>query len=176
MFIGLRPLEPYDEAAVLRILEARPQYLGLTAGPTTAPVDVQNQFYAVPDGATEGQKRLLVIESDRVVAGVLDAIMDYPELGVASIGMFAIDPGSPLRRHGVPVATLVVERAVAEGITTVHAGCPNGWLPGERLLWRLGFAPVEGEDEPDNPVLRPHAGGTGIRRWVGELAPARTAL
>jgi len=173
MFIGMRPLEPNDEAAVLRILEARPQYLALAAGPTAAPVDVQNQFYSLPDGATEGQKRLFVIESDRVVAGVLDAIMDYPELGAASIGMFTIDPASPLRGHGVPVATLVVERAVAEGITTVHAGCPSGWLPGERLLWSLGFTPVDGE-ELDNPVLRPHAGGTGIRHWVGELTQGPT--
>ena len=170
MLIGVRPLEPRDEAAVLRILEARPQYLSLAAGPTTAPVDVQNQFYSLPDGATEGQKRLLVIESDREVVGVLDAIMDYPELGSASIGMFAIDPTSALRGHGVPVATLVVERAVAEGITTVYAGCPSGWLPGERLLWSLGFTPVDGEDAQRDPVLRPHSGGTGIRRWVGDLA------
>ncbi|MBK4347539.1 GNAT family N-acetyltransferase [Lacisediminihabitans changchengi] len=169
MFIGLRPLEPRDDAAVLRILEARPQYLTLTAGAATPAADVRNRFYSVPDGATEGQKRLFVIESDHEVAGVLDAVLDYPELGAASIGMFAIDPTSSLRGHGVPVAALVVERAVAEGITTVHAGCPSGWLPGERLLWTLGFAPVEGEGEPSNPVLRPHAGGTGIRRWVGEL-------
>jgi hypothetical protein len=170
MFVGLRPLEPRDEAAVLRILEARPQYLALAAGAATPATDVHNQFYSLPDGATEGQKRLFVIEADSEVAGVLDAVMDYPELGAASIGMFAIDPSSPLRGQGVPVAALAVERAVAEGITTVHAGCPSGWLPGERLLWTLGFAPVDGEGEPRNPVLRPHAGGAGIRRWVGELA------
>lgn len=171
MFIGIRPLEPGDEDAVLRIFESRADYFEAATGYLPGPADMQSLFHAVPAGATDAQKRLLAIESDRRLAGVVDAIADFPEAGTASVGLFLLDRASPLHGFGLPVASLVGERAIAEGISTVHVGCPLGWVAGESLLDALGFRPVGSEPVAENRVIRPNEPTRTIRRWVGRLTP-----
>jgi hypothetical protein len=157
MFIGFRPLEPADEADVLRIFTARSDYFGAAAGRVPGSAELRGMFSSLPDGASDGQKRLLAILADATVVGVIDAVLDYPELGTVSLDLFLTDPGSAVHGFGMPIAALAGERALAEGIDTVYAECPAGWTHGEAFLSSLGFRP----SGPDAP----------IPRWVAHLAP-----
>jgi hypothetical protein len=174
MFIGFRPLEPKDERAVLDIFRVHAEYFDAATGAPSGPGDVQSLFYALPEGAAGAQKRLLAITSDGKLAGVIDAILHYPQTGTASVGVFMIDPRSALHSFGMPVAALASERAQAEGITTVHVGCPIGWKPGEALLTSLGFVPVDDAATTMNRSVPPAEGRRALRRWVGLLTPPQT--
>jgi hypothetical protein len=157
MFIGFRPLEPGDEADVLRIFAARADYFEAATGRVPTAAELQALFTALPAGASDGQRRLLAITADDGVVGVIDAVLDHPELGTVSLNLFLTDPTSSLRGFGMPLAALAGERALAEGIGTVYADCPAGWTHGEAFLGSLGFRPADS--------ARP------VRRWMVHLAP-----
>jgi hypothetical protein len=173
MFVTFRPLEAGDERAVLSLFERRSDYFEAATGSPPGPADVQSLFYALPDGASDGQKRVMAIVSDAAVVGVIDAIVDFPEPGTVSVGLFMVDPASGMRGFGMPIATLACERALAEGITTVRVGCPTGWARGEALLGSLGFQREVAGPVPANRVI--HPGETEIARWVARLRPPPAA-
>lgn len=170
MFIGFRMLERDDVDELLRVMESRAEYFGAAFGAFPKAVDIDAMFTALPDGVSPGQKRLLAITSDDAVVGVIDAVLDYPELGTVSVGTFLLDPDSPLRGMGMPVAALASERAVAEGMSTVTVGCPVGWRKGEELLSALGLAPVTAPDAIVNRVVHPSLAARAQQRWQGPLS------
>jgi hypothetical protein len=154
MFIGFRPVQPDDSAEILRLLDSRADYF---AARGTRPHLAQALLSALPEGTTPGQKRLIAIESDDVMVGLVDAVVDYPDLGVVSVALFLLDPESNLHGFGVPVASLLVEHGIAEGMFAALVECPVGWAPGETVLRAMGYRPGEST--------------LGVRSWVGELAP-----
>ncbi len=154
MFIGFRPVQPGDDAEILRLLDTRADYF---AARGTRPHLAHALLTAIPEGTTAGQKRLLAIESDGVMVGLVDAVVDYPDLGVVSLALFLLEPGSDLHGFGVPVASLLVEHGIAEGMFAARVECPVGWAPGENLLRAMGYRPGEST--------------LGVRTWSGDLTP-----
>ena len=153
MHINFRPLAAGDDPAILRILDSRADYFA-TRG--TRPEHAHALLSRLPQGATPAQKRLLAIESDGAVVGIVDAVIDYPTVGAAFVALFALDPAGALHGMAVPVVSLLGERALAEGVTTVYTECPVGWPPGETLLGQLGY--------------RPGQSAQGMRTWAGQIA------
>ncbi len=153
MHINFRPIAAGDDPAVRRILDSRADYFA-TRG--SRPDVAHAVLSRLPQGASPGQKRLLAIESDGAVFGIVDAIVDYPTIGAVFVALFALDTAGPLHGMAVPVVSLLSERALAEGVTTVYAECPVGWSPGETLLGQLGYQPGQNN--------------RGVRMWMGEIS------
>ncbi|MCU1421253.1 MAG: hypothetical protein JWN36_904 [Microbacteriaceae bacterium] len=170
MYLTLRSLAPEDDPEAIGILQQRGDYFRALIGRMPQAEHLALLRAALPEGATPGQKRLVGIESDGRIAGVLDVVMDYPHLGSASVGLFVLDPTTSLRHMAVPVAAMLIERALGEGIDLVFAACPDGWLPGERLLTSLGFRLVRASAMPRNPVLQPDPTSRN-RVWALEVSP-----
>lgn len=167
--LGLRDFEPRDEDAVLSIFEARRDYFEADTGYLPGQGDVQSLFYVLPQGATPAQKRIMVIEANGAVAGLVDIVVDYPVSGTASVGLFILEPGASADGQGKSVAALLLDRAAAEGIETIHAGCPVGWARGEAFLERLGFEPSARGSAEMNRVIHANESRTESRRWVKHL-------
>ncbi|MFI9391494.1 GNAT family N-acetyltransferase [Streptomyces bauhiniae] len=132
----LREPGPADEAALLRLFEECEDWFTAATGLPSAPGDVQSLYYALPGGADPGDKVLLLVERNGEVAGLVDAVRDWPEAGAVAVGLFLLAPWARGRGLGRAVA----ESLLARGASRVTATVPAGWQPGERFLERLGFA------------------------------------
>ncbi len=170
MYLTLRALGTDDDPEAIGILQQRGDYFRALTGRMPQAEHLALLRAALPEGAHPDQKRLLGIEADGRIAGVLDVVLDYPHLGSASVGLFVLDPTSSLRHMAVPVASMLIERALAQGIDLVFAASPDGWLPGERLLTSLGFRLVRAAAMPRNPVLQPDSASRN-RVWALEVSP-----
>ncbi|MGW2636139.1 GNAT family N-acetyltransferase [Streptomyces sp. NPDC001348] len=135
--VVVREPVPADEGPLLDLFEACEDWFVAATGLPSAPGDVQSLFYALPEGARPEDKVLLVVERDGVVTGLVDAVLDHPEPGVVSVGMFLLAPWARGRGLGRAVAGSLLERA--EGVTRVRATVAPGWRAGEGFLRRLGF-------------------------------------
>ncbi|MFJ8729579.1 GNAT family N-acetyltransferase [Streptomyces bauhiniae] len=131
----LREPGPADEAALLRLFEECEDWFTAATGLPSAPGDVQSLYYALPRGADPGDKVLLLVERNGEVAGLVDAVRDWPEAGAVAVGLFLLAPWARGRGLGRAVA----ESLLARGASRVTATVPAGWQPGERFLERLGF-------------------------------------
>ncbi|MFF7963939.1 GNAT family N-acetyltransferase [Streptomyces sp. NPDC007903] len=132
----LREPGPADEAALLRLFEECEDWFTAATGRPSAPGDVQSLYYALPEGADPGDKVLLLVERNGEVAGLVDAVRDWPEAGAVAVGLFLLAPWARGRGLGRAVAETLLER----GASRVTATVPAGWKAGERFLERLGFA------------------------------------
>ncbi|MFF7383765.1 GNAT family N-acetyltransferase [Streptomyces griseoluteus] len=141
----LREPGPADEAALLRLFEECEDWFTAATGLPSAPGDVQSLYYALPEGADPGAKVLLLVERDGEVAGLVDAVREWPAPGAVAVGLFLLAPWARGRGLGRAVAQALLER----GASRVTATVPAGWRAGERFLERLGFAL-----EPPRGVLR----------------------
>lgn len=131
----LREPGPADEAALLRLFEECEDWFTAATGLPSAPGDVQSLYYALPEGADPGDKVLLLVERDGEVAGLVDAVRDWPEAGAVAVGLFLLAPWARGRGLGRAVARTLLER----GAWRVTATVPAGWKAGERFLEGLGF-------------------------------------
>lgn len=170
VYLTLRTLEADDDPEAIGILHQRGDYFRALIGRMPQAEHLALLRSALPEGAHPDQKRLVGIEADGRIAGVLDVVLDYPHLGSASVGLFVLDPTSSLRHMAIPVASMLIERALGEGIDLVFAAAPDGWLPGERLLTSLGFRLVRSSAMPRNPVLQPDLSSKN-RVWALEVSP-----
>ncbi len=148
----LREPGPADEAALLRLFEECEDWFTAATGLLSAPGDVQSPCYALPEGADPGDKVLLLVERNGEVAGLVDAVRDWPEAGAVAVGLFLLAPWARGRGLGRAVAEKLLER----GVSRVTATVPAGWRAGERFLERLGFA------------LEAPQGALRRAEWLGE--------
>ncbi|QBJ90067.1 GNAT family N-acetyltransferase [Streptomyces seoulensis] len=132
----LREPGPADEAALLKMFEECEDWFTARTGLPSAPGDVQSLYYALPEGADPGDKVLLLVERGGEVAGLVDAVRDWPEPGAVAVGLFLLAPWARGRGLGRAVA----ESLLARGAARVTATVPAGWRAGERFLGGLGFA------------------------------------
>ncbi|MFD8674400.1 GNAT family N-acetyltransferase [Streptomyces seoulensis] len=132
----LREPGPADEAALLKMFEECEDWFTAATGLPSAPGDVQSLYYALPEGADPGDKVLLLVERGGEVAGLVDAVRDWPEPGAVAVGLFLLAPWARGRGLGRAVA----ESLLARGAARVTATVPAGWRAGERFLEGLGFA------------------------------------
>ncbi|WP_189930051.1 hypothetical protein [Streptomyces sulfonofaciens] len=89
----LREAEPGDEAALTALFEDCEDWFLAATGLPSAPGDVQGLFYALPRGADQDGKRVLVAESGGTVVGVVDVVLRHPASDAAAVGLFLLAPG-----------------------------------------------------------------------------------
>ncbi|MGA5320720.1 GNAT family N-acetyltransferase [Streptomyces seoulensis] len=131
----LREPVPADEAALLKMFEECEDWFTAATGLPSAPGDVQSLYYALPEGADPGGKVLLLVERGGEVAGLVDAVRDWPEPGAVAVGVFLLAPWARGRGLGRAVAESLLARCASRVTATV----PAGWTAGERFLEGLGF-------------------------------------
>jgi hypothetical protein len=83
-----RPADGPDEAALQALFAACEDYFLAATGLPSGPGDVQSMFYALPEGADPDDKRLLVVEADGEVVGLVDVVLRHPAQDTASVGLF----------------------------------------------------------------------------------------
>ncbi|MFJ5273385.1 GNAT family N-acetyltransferase [Streptomyces sp. NPDC088358] len=135
----VRDLEPVDEKAVLALFDAAEDWFTATTGQPAAPGDIQSLYYALPEGAAFEDKALLVIEADRHVVGLIDAVLHHPTVSTCSLGMFLVHPAHRRCGLGRQVASALFGELAARGHTEVVASVAEGWQPGRAFLAALGF-------------------------------------
>lgn len=153
----VRELGAADEGPLLTLFEECEDWFVAATGLPSGPGDVQSLFYALPEGADPGDKVLLVLERDGVVAGVVDAVRNHPEPGAVAVGLFLLAPWARGRGLGRALAASLLARA--DGASVVTATVPPGWHSGELFLRRLGFtldthAPARSGDADRRPGPR----------------------
>ncbi|MFD1719945.1 GNAT family N-acetyltransferase [Amnibacterium endophyticum] len=167
--VRLRDADRRDEAAVVRMLAAAERWAHASTGAPAGPGDFQSLAYALPEGATADQKRLLVVCDGDEVVGVVDAVVDWPEPGTVAIGVFLVDP--VLHRRGIGSAALEVGCRAARraGARRIRASCPAGWAEGEGFLRRSGFRRLDPAPVVMNRVVHPHEDERRIDPWLLEI-------
>lgn len=140
---GPRPLvvreaEPADEPAVLALFEACDDWFTAATGLPSGPGDLQSLYYALPEGADPGGKRVLVAEAGGAVVGLVDVVLHHPRPDTAAVGLFLVAPEARRAGLGTRLARLLLERAAGRGITRVTATVPAGQPAGEGFVTALG--------------------------------------
>lgn len=160
----VRDLAPGDEEALLTLFEECEDWFVAATGLPSGPGDVQSLCYALPEGADAGDKVLLVLERDGVVAGVVDAVRDHPEPGAVAVGVFLLAPWARGRGLGRALAASLLSRV--PDTTLVTATVPPGWPPGEHFLRALGFTLDSDVPTASAADRRPGPREGGVRRAV----------
>ncbi|HEX8864875.1 MAG TPA: GNAT family N-acetyltransferase [Lentzea sp.] len=136
MRLTLRDFTPADEPEVLRLFADCDDWFQAATGHPSGPGDVQSLFYALPEGAADEQKHLLVAEAQGMI-GFVDLVVDHPAPNHASIGFFLVP--KDLRRWGIgrEMARSITERYAH--ITHFHVRLDD-FQPGKEFLKAMGFA------------------------------------
>lgn len=100
---------------------------------------MQSLYYALPAGADFEQKKLLVVLDGDDVIGVIDALLDYPEPKVCSVGLFLIAPSCRGRGVGRSLAAFFLDELRRAGHHRVRTTIHPEWQPGVAFLTQLGF-------------------------------------
>jgi ribosomal protein S18 acetylase RimI-like enzyme len=134
-------IAPADLAALQALCERSADYFERITGLPPGPSEAHSLYIARPERATPGQKFLLGIATfDEQLIGVLDAISDYPEPGVCTLGLLLFEPDARGRGFGRAVMRGF---AAWSGAQTIELGAAES-DPGTQAFWRkLGFASVE---------------------------------
>lgn len=143
-------LEPDDEPAVLALFAECADWFEAVTRLPSGPGDVQSLFYALPDGATFDDKRLLLLlDGDRVI-GLVDAVLRYPDVRSVALGLFLVAPSHRRRGVGTAVARELLDQAKALGFERVTAPAAAALEPGAAFARSLGF---EVSTEPVRPRI-----------------------
>jgi len=134
-------IAPADLVALQGLCERSADYFERITGLPPGPSEAHSLYIARPESAAPEQKFLLGIAAiDERLIGVLDAIRDYPEPGVCTLGLLLFEPDA--RRCGLGRAVM---RGFAawSGAQTFELGAAESDA-GAQAFWRkLGFAPLE---------------------------------
>lgn len=87
-----RLLGPPDLASLQSLFDRCLDYFEIATGSGAHPDEAQRAFVAGPPSKEVSDKRIVGVFQDDVLVGVLDALKDWPEDGVWTMGMLLIDP------------------------------------------------------------------------------------
>ena len=142
-FFGSRLLAPPDIGSLQSLFERAADYFELVTGRGPGPDEAERAFVAGPPTKSVNDKRTLgVFEGDRLV-GVLDAIVDWPDEGVWSVGIFLLDP--EVRGTGLGSAVLAAFEcwAADRGARTFRTAVPGDHAAGRAYLRKAGYVTEE---------------------------------
>ncbi|GLW28142.1 GNAT family N-acetyltransferase [Actinoplanes regularis] len=138
--VCVRDFEPDDEPVLQEVFAASGGYFEALNGDGALPGDLQSLFYAAPEGVSPDTKRILVVERDTKVIGVLDAVPGHPADDAVAVGVFLLDPAHRRQGIGSSVLHALFDVAREQGFRRVAAATPAGWAPGAAFLAAAGFA------------------------------------
>lgn len=138
-------LDPSTDASVLQgVLESCRDYFELVTGLPADKDEATRMFQALPEGKGCEDKFLLGIFShDAAPIGVIDAIRDYPELGVWTLGLLVLRPDQRSMGLGEEVYREFERWAAGSGAKVIRIGVAANNGNALRFWSRLGFEPKE---------------------------------
>ena len=135
-----RLLNPPDIPALQSLFEKAADYFELATGLTPAADEARRAFVAGPATKAVDDKRVIgAFDSQDVLVGVLDALVDFPGDGEWTMGMLLLEPAH--RGSGLGGAFLdEYERWAAEcGARRFHTALVAHHEPGARFLEARGY-------------------------------------
>jgi GNAT superfamily N-acetyltransferase len=135
--IDLRAFTPEDEQAVLSLFAACEDWFVAATGQPSGPGDVQSMYYALPPGCDPDRKRLLVVEAEGEVIGLVDAVLGHPDPETCAVGCYLLAPR--WRRRGIGGAVAAALLSAVPDVRRVTATLAPDWAPGAAFLRATGF-------------------------------------
>ncbi|HZF90576.1 GNAT family N-acetyltransferase [Streptomyces sp.] len=135
--IKVRDFVPEDEPGVLELFAACEDWFVAATGQPSGPGDVQSMYYALPPGCAPERKRLLVLEAEGRVTGLVDAVLGHPDPQSCAVGCWLLAPH--WRRRGIGGAVARALLSAAPAVRRVTAVLPPGWAPGTAFARATGF-------------------------------------
>jgi hypothetical protein len=89
--IYLKELGEGDLEAVQTLFENCEDYFVLTTGGSVTSASAHSLYIQIPEGKSYDDKHILGVYEDSKLIGVIDAILDYPEKDIVTLGLFLID-------------------------------------------------------------------------------------
>ena len=144
-----RLLQPPDLVALQSLFERGSDYFEIATGAPPAKDEATRAYVAGPPTKSVDDKRVIgVFDAEDHLVGVLDAIVDWPQDGVWSMGILLLDPAH--RGSGLGTAVLGAFEGWAEGrgarefrtaVVTRHAA-------GRRFLSESGYHDEQTTEDP----------------------------
>jgi RimJ/RimL family protein N-acetyltransferase len=151
-----RPLGPPDLPALQRLFERAAEYFEIATGAPPGPDEAQRAFVGGPPSKAVSEKQSIgVFDGTDTLVGILDAIPDFPEAQVCTIGLLLIDPAVRGRGIGTTVLTAFERHMAAGGMTRLRAAVVAHHAPGLRFLERAGYREVSRLDGYEAADSRP---------------------
>ncbi len=92
MDFSLNELGEDDLQAIQTLFEACEDYFVFTTGGSVTSASAHSLYIQLPEGRSYEDKHILGIYEDFELMGVIDAILNYPDDGTLTLGLFLIDP------------------------------------------------------------------------------------
>ncbi|MBI4502507.1 MAG: N-acetyltransferase [Gemmatimonadetes bacterium] len=143
-----RLLTPEDLDDLQALLERAGDYFQIVTGRPPAKDEARRAFVAGPPAKAVNDKRVIgLYDVPGELVGVLDAITDWPEQGVWTMGMLLLDPAFRGRGVGSALLQAYEEWARSEGAMAFRTAVVAHHEPGLTFLERAGYEPES--DLPD---------------------------
>ena len=141
--ISLRLLSLADTPALQDLLERCVDFSQLVEGEPPSSDAARNMLADLPPGKSLADKFIFGIFLDNALAGVLDAVRDYPQDGVWWIGLVLLDPAQRGQGAGKQALNAFAALAKKQGAQALMLGVVDENQRGLKFWQRMGFELVE---------------------------------
>ena len=151
-----RLLTPPDLPALQALFERGADYFEIATGRAPVAEEAQRAFVAGPPAKDVNDKRIIGVfsEGDTLV-GVLDALTDWPDRGVWTMGMLLLDPSYRGGALGTAALAAYEAWAQAQGAHSFQTALVSHHERGLRFLERAGYERTTTLDQYDAGGCRP---------------------
>jgi GNAT superfamily N-acetyltransferase len=186
MHLRLLTGQPWEMAALQKVLENAPTYTERLTGHPPADTDAQNLFHALPAEATSDNKYLYgVMGGELDMIGCAEVIRNWPTSSTALIGLLLLDEPHQGHGHGQSAYHLVEEKVRSwPEIDTLRIAVARSNADVLPFWRRMGFTETgevqsSGRDTPaldpiiltkpllDKDLARPPRAGSRLLGWFG---------
>jgi GNAT superfamily N-acetyltransferase len=145
-----RLLTPADLGELQSLFERGTDYFEVATGAPPAKDEAVRAFVAGPPAKRVDEKRTIgVFDARGELVGVLDAITDWPDSGVWTVGMLLLDPEHRGRGLGIDTLTAFESWAASQGARELQTAIVSTHVPGRRFLVARGYVNQSTIDDVD---------------------------
>jgi len=136
-----RRLSPADLRDLQSLFERCSDYFEVATGAPAHREEASRAFVAGPPTKSVDDKRVIGVFQNSQLVGVIDALVDWPESGVWSVGMFLLDPTHRTRGFGAQLMSAFEGWGGENGARSFRTAIVTHHGDGIRFLERCGYAP-----------------------------------
>jgi len=136
-----RLLAPPDLRDLQSLFDRCADYFKVATGAPAHPEEAQRAFVAGPPTKSVDDKRVIGVFRNANLVGVIDALVDWPEPGVWSLGMFMLDPEHRNKGLGGQLMMAFERWCHKSGAQRFRTAIVTHHESGIRFLERSGYAP-----------------------------------
>ena len=136
-----RLLSPPDLRDLQSLFDRCADYFTVATGAPAHSEEAQRAFVAGPPSKSVDDKRVIGVFRNENLVGVIDALVDWPERGVWSLGMFMLDPEHRNKGLGSQLMTAFEAWCSENGACSFRTAIVTHHDAGVRFLERSGYTP-----------------------------------